>query len=73
MENGKKPQKNTNKLHQKWWYIPVLPALQRQKQEDCEFEPRVELCSEVHTSLAYTEKPVSKNKKVKENKVAYQI
>jgi hypothetical protein len=33
--------------HQAWWYVPVIPALRRQKQEDSKFK----------TSLGYKTKP----------------
>jgi hypothetical protein len=37
-------------ISQAWWYLPVIPALRRQKQEDCQFE----------ASLVYTVRPCLK-------------
>jgi hypothetical protein len=48
-----------------WWYMPVIPALERQKQKDCKLEAQLGLHSEIQTGLGYWLQNETKKKKLR--------
>jgi hypothetical protein len=54
------PQKKKKRLNWVWWHIPVIPALWRLKQEDCEFKEHLGLYDKFKVSLGYIGRPCFK-------------